>query len=271
MKKKLTIKEIQKEELEILKEFIHFLEDKNINYFMWGGTFLGAIRHKGFIPWDDDIDLCITRPEYNKLLEIIKKNNYKINDNLEFIGYELGNSNFPYLKLINKNIEVLEEEMEDKYLWIDIFPIDGVPENSKKFLMNCKKLHTLLYLKQREKNHQELPASNFLIKIIKKTMMFLLRPLKYEKVLKMYYNYCTKYDYDKCEYLNSNFIYIGRTDSYHKKYFTCFEYEFEDIMVKGFKEYDDVLKIYFGNDYMQLPPIEKRISHNIEAWKINDK
>jgi len=67
--KYLTLEEIQHEEKEMLKELIKFFKKENINYFVWAGTFLGAVRHKGFIPWDDDIDLAMTRPEYNNFLE----------------------------------------------------------------------------------------------------------------------------------------------------------------------------------------------------------
>ena len=72
MKKKyLTLKEIHKEETNMLKKLIEFLNENNITYYVWAGTYLGAVRHKGFIPWDDDIDIAITRPEYNKMLKII--------------------------------------------------------------------------------------------------------------------------------------------------------------------------------------------------------
>ena len=74
----LTLKEIQSEEKNILKAVTKFLDTHNIKYYLWAGTFLGAVRHKGFIPWDDDIDIGIKRDDYDKLIELLKQKNNKI-------------------------------------------------------------------------------------------------------------------------------------------------------------------------------------------------
>ena len=105
-KKYLDIKEIQKEELNILKETIKFLNKNNIKYYIFYGTLLGAVRHQGFIPWDNDIDIAIPRPEYEKLINILKEKNNKINNmNIESIGYEVGVSDWPFIKIVNKDIK----------------------------------------------------------------------------------------------------------------------------------------------------------------------
>ena len=129
----LTLDEIHYEEKEILKETVKFLDEHNLTYFITYGTLLGAVRHGGFIPWDDDIDLVMARPEYNKFVEYLKEHGNKISGNLEVIGLELNNSDFPILKIINKNIRVNEKDKADQYLWLDIFPLDATPKDNAKF------------------------------------------------------------------------------------------------------------------------------------------
>ena len=103
MSRELSLKEIQNEEKEILKNIINFFEKYNIKYYAYGGTLLGAVRHNGFIPWDDDIDIIVPRPDYDLFLDLVRKGNFKYN-NLEVISYELNNSNVLFCKVINKGI-----------------------------------------------------------------------------------------------------------------------------------------------------------------------
>ena len=97
--KYLTIEEIHVEETKMLKKFIEFCEKNNLTYYICGGTLLGAIRHKGFIPWDDDIDVMMPRKEFEKLEKILNKK--RISENLEFISYDNGNMNYPFGKIMN--------------------------------------------------------------------------------------------------------------------------------------------------------------------------
>lgn len=264
--KELSLKEVQKEEIAMLKALVEFLEEKQIQYFIWGGTLLGAVRHKGFIPWDDDIDLAMTRSEYNKLIDYLRKNDYKINKNLEFIGYELKNSDFPFLKLINKNIEVEEEADCDKFLWIDIFPFDGTPKNREKYFKRIFKLNALFTLKRQQKKKQKLIASNKFKGFIKEILLFILKVWKYESFLNFYLKYCTKYDYEETEYVKSN-VWSNSAAAYNRKKIQFKRYKFENLSVYGLKDYDYFLTLCYGKDYMELPPIEKRATHSFKAYK----
>ena len=266
----LTLEEIQFEEKEMLRELINFFKKNKMEYYVFFGTLLGAVRHKGFIPWDDDIDLVMTRPEFNKFVEYLKKNDNKISNNLIVEGYELGNNNdFPILKVYNTNIKVGDtSEKVDKYLWIDIFPVDGVPKNNKRFTKRCQFLFKILLLKREQKNNVTLMAANRFKRIIKEIIMFILRIWPYDSYMKFYYKYCTKYDYDNSEYVTSNIMSESMTIYEKKKFIGC-DLDFDDLKVKGFKYYDEFLTLEYG-DYMQLPPEDKRRCHEFKAWKIDN-
>lgn len=111
----LTSDEIKTELLNSLREIDMFLKKNNIQYSIMSGTMLGCIRHGGFIPWDDDIDIGMLRPEYNKLLNLLRKNSNCLNEELFGVGIELENGQWPFLKIYNKNI-LVKENMEENQL-----------------------------------------------------------------------------------------------------------------------------------------------------------
>lgn len=267
-KKYLSLEEIQFEEKEMLKKMDLFFKKQNISYFLWFGTLLGAIRHKGFIPWDDDVDLVMTRPEYNKFIDYLKKNNNKITDDLIAEGYELGNNNdFPIIKIYNKNIRIDDnEEKVDKYLWIDIFPLDGSPKNNKFYYKACRFLYNILLLKREQKNGVPLMAANKIKRMIKNIIMFVLKIWNYDSYFRFYYKFCTKYDYEKYDYVNCNLM-VDCPNAYNKKDILGASVDFCDLVLSGVKNYDKILTQSYG-DYMKLPPKEKRYNHNIKAWKV---
>lgn len=269
--KKLTLKEIQFEEKKMLSRVVDFFEEKNFPYYIWYGTFLGAVRHNGFIPWDDDIDLAMIRSEYNKLVNYLKEHDNKISDDLFCEGYELGNNDdFLILKIYNKNIKIKNtKEKVDKYLWIDIFPLDNIPYNNEKYFKVCRLLYKIFLLKREQKNNVELMAASKAKRIIKNILMSALKIWKYDSYLKFFYKYCTKYNSKECDYLGQNVMPDNNT-KYYKNDFVIHKYNFEDLKVTGVKNYDKILTLDYG-DYMELPPEESRYSHEFEAWKIENK
>ena len=122
--KELTLKEIQEDVFQILLTFDQFCKNNDLTYRLAGGTLLGAIRHKGFIPWDDDIDVCMPRPDYEKFL-MLSKNDF-INQ-----GYEVTAE--AYCKISDLNTKLISlYRIDDKYVMMDVFPIDCLPEDNKK-------------------------------------------------------------------------------------------------------------------------------------------
>lgn len=261
-----SLRKLQLEELEILKKLIEICKKNKIQYFILGGTFLGAIRHKGFIPWDDDIDIGMPRNDYEKFIELFSK--YEKEDfKLEKLKYRY------FIKIVNKNITVKSNTGINSEIigaWIDIFPLDGMPSNIFK-----KRIHMFGILFWRAM----FQFSNFSravnVKqnkrpIYEKILISIGRIFKLENILN---NFEIEKKLDKClkkyNYENSEFVgnFMGAykfKEMFHKKiYDEINEYEFEGIKLIAPKNYNFVLKQLYGN-YMKLPSIEERNKHQIE-------
>ncbi len=233
----LSLKEIQNEEKAVLKEVINYLDTNNIKYYMLGGTMLGAVRHKGFIPWDDDIDISICRPDYDKLIELLKKTSTKLNDSLEFVGFELGNGVYPFLKVINHDI-TLEQDIEvEKNLWIDVFPLDKVPEDDdeyKKFAKKSFVKHELLSLKLMTFRNVFKSSKTIPRRILKICLRPFLVFLNKEKLVEKHIEYCKKYKDLETPYLAE----VAWNNLNEKKFKASLlgnkKFDFEDLSVSRF-------------------------------------
>ena len=117
---KLNLKDLQHLELEIFKYFISVCEKYDLRYYLAGGTLLGAIRHKGFIPWDDDIDVLMPRTDYDKLQEIGKS---LCDERYRLASFELGNLNYPFAKIFDTYTKIkktFDFDETEQQVWIDI-------------------------------------------------------------------------------------------------------------------------------------------------------
>lgn len=144
----LNNKEIKNELCNMLESLKSVFEKYNIKYSVMSGTLLGAVRHNGFIPWDDDIDIAMLREDYEKFIQLIKKGRLK-KYSLEAVGEEIGNGYLPFLKVMNRKI-VVEEDlnlrlMNESYLWIDIFPFDYIEESEMQQRINYIKKQRNLF------------------------------------------------------------------------------------------------------------------------------
>ncbi len=250
-KEQINIDDLHKLEKDMLKEFDAFCKDNNLRYWVCGGTLLGTIRHKGFIPWDDDIDIFMPYEDYKKAANIFKSEQYEL-CSLENSKYEEKYVD-PWGKLLGNKI-IMKEDAGPYYKyhteWIDIFCLIGMPtdvEERKKFFENAIELKKL--------QNEYFYGANGNIKAGNKV---------YEKYVSMF----TAYPFDAAEYVGVlGTEYKDRDCTTRSVYDETLRMPFEDIEVNvpaGYKEYLDNL---YGPDWMELPPPEKRQSHhNLEAY-----
>ena len=145
MKNKISREECRKIQMNILLVLDDICKRNDLNYYLGYGSMLGAVRHKGYIPWDDDIDICLFREDYDKLIKILKEQQ-EINW-LDIVDSSVGEYYYPFAKATdNRTIAKMEDNITPHGIWVDIFPIDNVPNSkyrSKIYIYNCYLLRAM--------------------------------------------------------------------------------------------------------------------------------
>jgi len=256
--KELTVSQIKEIQLNILQVIADFCDKNNITYFLGSGTLIGAIRHQGYIPWDDDIDLLMPRPDYEVFISIFNKDdsNFKVFSNENDSKYC-----YPFAKVSDQRtllVEDLNENFEGIGINVDIFPIDGLPEKKKEQVKLFKK-----------------------ITIVQKLLSYTSTPIRKER--KLYKNWILRI----IKLLNANCLVnklsdLAKSNKYNnakevgmivwssnksipsvsKQVFEKYKLElFEGEEYKVPIGYHQWLTKVYG-DYMKLPPEDKRVSHH---------
>lgn len=258
--KRMSLEEIQQEELRVLKEFITYCDENGLRYTMYAGSLLGAVRHQGIIPWDDDIDVAMPREDYDKFIT-----SYKSNKDFELLHYTK-KKNCPYVmaKLLSKRTYVYEPELQEKYrldylgVWVDIFPIDYVSRKEKlnlfpildKFL-SCK----ILKFKLRKE-------SNLFTKIAKCIVTPIMKIVPLNWYVKTLDDMASRGGHCNCI---ANLVWQPFDGSVDIKIWdSIVKYKFNNLKVDGWSD-DKYLKKAYG-DYMQLPPEEQRVPGHMVAY-----
>lgn len=260
MQTKEYLKELHKVEVEILDEIVRICEKHSLKYYLIGGTLLGAIRHNGFIPWDDDLDIVMPRADYDKFCEICKT---ELDEKYYLHNIDTDNKYWLIHAKVRKNNTVFDEEIISnvdchKGIFVDIFPLDDARDiNSKEQLKRTRKIKiisALIYWKRKLK-------SKYSLKL--KIVSLLFAPISIKKLTKYQLKLMTKFNNEKCDYYinyGSNYDTVKQT-MLKSKYEPSCEVEFEGKRYKTLGEYKYFLERIYGSNYMQLPPEEKRATH----------
>lgn len=263
----LTLDEIKTEEFTILKAFANYCDQKNLSYSLCGGTLLGAVRHKGFIPWDDDIDVVMPRPDYDRLCSLT--DDFLQQTGFSLLGYcGVDPLDSPLLKAANTSIRVeASKEYYPSNLWVDVIPVDGLPDGDlTTFYNKANALRTRLYLVSSSPN----TGSSSFRKCFKKVFGPIARiPFIKRSFSRALNNFAKRVPYGSTSRVGGvswGMYGPGEAmplDGFQKK--VMLEFEGERFPCPSC--WDEYLTGIYG-DYMQLPPEEKRQVHGLKAWVI---
>lgn len=264
--------QLQQAEFEILKDFDAFCKKHDIKYMLYAGTLLGAVRHQGFIPWDDDIDICMTREEYERFeklyLDSDEKNILQTQFNVPFyynVHSKLRNHSLP----VKENTSKTQRDQIGP--WIDLFQYDNIPDDPKERLDHFNEvkkvnqiLRNLLFTKAEHTNGLKgkiKKAVQVINEKLYRTYFFI--PYLVRKRHKL----LTKYNHIETEYRGIPAFY----KNYHEYETTFIKNEsfnhfidvtFEIDEFPGPKNYDECLTTMYG-DYMTIPKVEDQVRHDI--------
>lgn len=252
--------------LDILSSIAKYCDTNNFRYYLAYGTLIGAIRHKGFIPWDNDIDIWMPRPDYNKLREMVKDN--PINENILCLDYR-NERTFPFLKASDKRTRLKEHFLVTENnlgLYVDILPLDGLPDDNvarKKIYSEVEKYKRLFSLA----NYRFNTGSSRKMKLFKNLFYPISRLMSSKKICTKIDTLCSEYEYDKSQYVGNVVWGYTQKEALRREWFKESECLFEGKYYKIPHNYDEVLRTYYG-DYMKLPSEDKRIVHYYNvSWK----
>ena len=268
MDKQISQKQQRQIQLNILISVDEFCKQNNIQYSLAFGTLLGAVRHQGFIPWDDDMDIMMTRENYEKFRSIYKSDRYplidlKIDNRYPLSMGKLHDSSTYYFRSgIRRNFG----------LFIDIFPIDNVPDDEKTRLKWLKEIQRYNALNITKNNTFSNILFNSSFSSVYKLKCLIVKILYsstfiHRKLEKLYIMYNSR---------NSKYVGVpavmSMKESFNSKFFPKEIFQdyillkFDNYYFPAIKNYDEFLCIFYG-DYLELPPIDQRKGkHDIVAY-----
>ncbi|MCI8550025.1 MAG: LicD family protein [Lachnospiraceae bacterium] len=260
------LRQVRLIQLEMLAEVDRICKKCGIKYNIIAGTLLGAVRHKGYIPWDDDADVALLREDYEKFRKVCRaeldKSRFYYQDYRNTKGYRWG-----YGKIRRKNTLFLREYQEDmpyeQGIFIDVFPLDSVPDHYflrslKNFECFC--VRKILWSKVGRKEDRS---------FWKRQVYKLLNRIPEQMILSYYYKMEKRANKKKTRMVR---ILLYPTPNrewgyYRDWYENSTEFLFEGLILQGIRDYDSYLSFKFG-DYGKLPPKKERVTHPVSAIRL---
>ena len=255
--KEMTLEEVQSLQLVMMSKIHDFCVNRNIRYSLGGGTLLGAVRHKGYIPWDDDIDIMLPRPDYDSFIK-------------EFAGYDedldiqnyFTDPTYPWSwTRVCNNKTILYSRHAICGIFIDVFPVDGLPSENVIEDYHKKVLKLKKHVSYTNKFNDDRIERNGAIRMVKKSIKSILY-LGHSRAVNNLEKCLRSYPFEASNYAGAIIGMYGVKEhmkaEVFKKYITL---PFEGYNFMCIADYDAYLTKHYG-DYMQLPPKEKQVTHH---------
>lgn len=269
MRKITDLRELQKIEAKILKMFVDFCNEHSLRVYIIGGTLIGAVRHKGFIPWDDDIDVSMPRPDYDKLVELQKQGIY-ISDHCYLQSDETDDSFNGYIpQVVYRESRMLSgqyRKKEELKIGLSVFVYEGTPKSElmrKIYFKEMYMLRSMHALCRADFAHVNTKAAKLMGPILQPFFRYKDTKKYRDKILSA----SKKYPYERSEFVAPTADANGDKEIVSRKaYDEPVELEFEGFKCYAASNYIEHLTKYYG-DYMQLPPEEERKpKHSFDMW-----
>lgn len=266
--KEMTVEEMRQTQIAILDHIDDLCRKNGINYWIDYGTLIGAVRHKGYIPWDDDIDISMFRADYDRFVDICRNTD----ESRYFLSCVEKDEScmYPFGKMIDRYTELYElgEKGIRTGVYIDIFTVDGAPKEKKIQRKAFRRLDLYGRLRKYQLPMGKAPLSLKRVGVLFAREVIKLLPRQY---------FTRKIVENARKYANPDSEYVCQlTDPYSYGHWVVERKVFSELTVLPFegkkypapKAYDEWLKLQYGN-YMEIPPAEKQVGHDVRAYYID--